>query len=126
MTSMVCLQSMSSRSDRHVWVAAMDTECDALEFELKTWGYCDRSVAKKASMKIYRNKFVYAAEPALGTRGTEGYRAARFKARLVCTVCDKDIARKDTYLPVICHDTLCTFLSTCAADGQHAAVPGYM
>jgi hypothetical protein len=68
--------------------------------------------------KIYRNKFVYAAKPALGTPGAEGYHAARFKARLVCTAWDEDIAGKDTYAPVIRHDTLRAFLSTCAADNH--------
>ena len=61
---------------------------------------------------------MYAAKPALGTPGTEGYHAARFKARLVCTAWDEDIAGKDTYAPVIRHGTLRVFLSTCAADNH--------
>ena len=41
-----------------------------------------------------------------------------FKACLVCTAWDKDIAGKDTYTPVIHHGTLRAFLSTCVADGH--------
>ena len=97
---------------------AEDTELDALEFEHKTWGCTTRAEPAKHGKKVYRNKFVYAAKPALGTPGAEGYHAARFKARLVCTVWDEDIAGKDTYAPVIRHDTLRAFLSTCAADNH--------
>ena len=97
---------------------AEDTELDALEFEHRTWGYCSRDEPKKHGKKIYRNKFVYAAKPALGTPGMEGYHAAQFKAHLVCTAWDEDIASKGTYAPVIHHDTLRVFLSTCAADNH--------
>ena len=116
-------KNMLTRSDKAVWMQAEDTELDALEFEHKTWGYTNRAEPAKYGKKVYRNKFVYAAKPALGTPGTEGYHAARFKARLVCTAWDEDIAGKDTYAPVIRHDTLRAFLSTCAAD---TVLPGYL
>ena len=112
-------KNMLTQSDKAAWMQAEDTKLDALEFKHETWGYCSRAEPTKNGKKIYRNNFVYAAKPALGTPGMEGYHAARFKARLVCTARDEDIAGKDTYAPVIRHDTLRAFLSTCAADNHN-------
>ena len=109
-------KNMLTRPDKAVWMQAEDTELDALEFEHETWGYCSRAEPKANGKKIYRNKFVYAAKPALGTPGTEGDHAAQFKARLMCTAWDEDITGKVTYAPVIRHDTLRAFLATCAAN----------
>ena len=46
---------------------------------MKPGGTAVEMSRSKNGKKFYRNKFVYAAKPALETPGTEGYHAARFK-----------------------------------------------